>query len=60
MEKTWKFKHMLTAIAHLKQQKWRKYYYLSSTLPECQRAVLSNITFTIFAVLNVQSPLTCV
>jgi len=22
MEKTWKFKHMLTAIAHLKQQKW--------------------------------------
>jgi len=30
-----------------------KVYYLSSTLPECQRAVLSNITFTIFAVLNV-------
>jgi len=22
MEKTWKFKHMLTAITHLKQQKW--------------------------------------
>ena len=58
--KTWKFKHMLTAIVHLKQQKWWMQYYLRSTLPECQRAVLSNITFTIFAVLNVQSPLTCV
>jgi len=46
MEKTWKFKHMLTAIVHLKQQKWWMWYYLRQHVDILAKCSLSNITFT--------------